>query len=126
MSQFIRFILVGIVNSGLGYAIIFACMYLAKLSPELSNVIGYMIGLFLSYLLHRGFTFGSKQNPRAEFVRFVFVFLVAYLANLATLIILVRVVDIHAGLSQVIAGAVYVGTSYLLNRIYVFRPSEYS
>lgn len=124
MSQFIRFILVGIVNTGFGYGIIFTCMYLAELSPELSNVIGYMIALVASYFFHRGYTFRSKQKRKAEFIRFIFVFLVAYFANLATLIILVRVVDLHAGLSQVITGVVYVGVSYLLNKFYVFRSTE--
>lgn len=123
MNQFIRFILVGIVNSGLGYGIIFACMYLAGLSPELSNVIGYMIGLVFSYLLHRNFTFRSTQIRRTEFVCFAVVFLIAYCANLVTLIVLVRTMGVHAGLSQVIAGVVYIGTSYPLNKYYVFQSA---
>lgn len=123
MNQFIRFILVGIVNSGLGYGIIFACMYLAGLSPELSNVIGYMIGLVVSYLLHRNFTFRSTQIRSTEFVCFAVVFLIAYCANLVTLIVLVRTMGVHAGLSQVIAGVVYIGTSYLLNKYYVFQSA---
>lgn len=126
MNQFIRFILVGIVNSGLGYGIIFACMYLAGLSPELSNVIGYLIGLVVSYLLHRNFTFRSIKARRAEFVCFAVVFLIAYCTNLVTLIVLVRAMGVHAGLSQAIAGVVYIGTSYLLNKYYVFQPVKIS
>ena len=125
MNQLIRFILVGIVNTGIGYGIIFGCMYWVGLSPELSNVIGYMIGLVASYLLHRSYTFRSTQQRRTEFINFFIVFLIAYFANLATLIVLVRAAGVYAGLSQVIAGAVYVGTSYLLNKYYVFR-SEFS
>lgn len=126
MNQFIRFILVGIVNSGLGYGIIFGCMYWVGLSPELSNVIGYMVGLVASYFIHRSYTFRSTQKRRTEFIYFVIVFLIAYFANLATLIVLVRAVGVHAGFSQVVAGAVYVSTSYLLNKYYVFRSSEAS
>ena len=126
MNQFIRFILVGVINTGLGYGIIFACMYLAGISPELSNVIGYMIGLIFSYLLHRKFTFRSTKRRSTEFIRFSVVFLMAYCANLVTLIVLFRAVGVYAGLSQVIAGFVYVGTSYLLNKSYVFQPIEIS
>lgn len=123
MGQLARFLVVGIVNTGVGYGVIFACMYLAGLSPEASNMIGYMIGLVAAYLLHRNFTFRSTGRRDAEFARFVSVFLIAYTANLGVLIVLVRVVAVHAGLSQVIAGVVYVGTSYMLNKYYVFQSA---
>lgn len=126
MNQFSRFVLVGIANTALGYAVIFACMYLAELSPELSNAAGYAIGLLASYFLNRRFTFRSAQRRGTEFVRFVLVFVAAYTANLAVLIVLVRVLMFHAGISQVIAGVIYIGTAYLLNKNYVFRTSEAS
>lgn len=122
MNQFSIFVLVGVANTALGYSVIFGCLYLAGMSPEFSNIIGYLIGLVASYFLHRNYTFRSKRQPKTEFFNFVVVFLIAYVANLATLIILVRALEAHAGFSQIIAGAVYVATSYLLNRNYVFRP----
>ena len=121
MNQFSIFILVGVVNTALGYSVIFGCLYLAGMSPEFSNIIGYLIGLVASYFLHRNYTFRSKRQRKAEFFNFIVVFLIAYTANLATLIILVRALEAHAGLSQIIAGAVYVAASYLLNKNYVFR-----
>jgi len=126
MNQFSRFLLVGIANTALGYAVIFACMYLAGLSPELSNAAGYTVGLLASYFLNRHFTFRSAQRRSTEFVRFALVFLTAYTANLAVLIVLVHALAVHAGLSQVIAGVIYIGTAYLLNKHYVFRSSEAS
>jgi putative flippase GtrA len=124
MNQFSRFLLVGVANTALGYAVIFGCMYLAGLSPELSNAAGYAVGLLVSYFLNRHFTFRSAQRRSTEFVRFGIVFLVAYTANLAVLIVLVRTLEVHAGLSQLIAGVIYIGTAYLLNKNYVFRSSE--
>ena len=124
MNQFSRFLSVGVANTALGYAVIFGCMYLAGLSPELSNAAGYAVGLLVSYFLNRHFTFRSAQRRSTEFVRFGIVFLVAYTANLVVLIVLVRTLEVHAGLSQLIAGIIYVGTAYLLNKHYVFRSSE--
>jgi putative flippase GtrA len=126
MNQFPRFLLVGVANTALGYAVIFACMYLARLSPELSNAAGYAVGFLVSYFLNRHFTFRSAQRRSTEFVRFGIVFLVAYTANLAVLIVFVRTLEIHAGLSQIIAGVIYIGTAYMLNKHYVFRSSEAS
>ena len=124
MNQFSRFLSVGVANTALGYAVIFGCMYLAGLSPELSNAAGYAVGLLVSYFLNRHFTFRSAQRRSTEFVRFGIVFLVAYTANLAVLIVLVRTLEVHGGLSQLIAGVIYIGTAYLLNKHYVFRSSE--
>lgn len=124
MSQFSRFILVGVANTVLGYAVIFGCMYLAGLSPELSNAAGYTFGLLVSYFLNRRFTFRSARRRSIEFACFTLVFLAAYTVNLAVLIILVRALDMHAGISQVIAGFIYIGTAYLLNKHYVFRSPE--
>lgn len=124
MKQFSRFLLVGFANTALGYAVIFSCMYLGGLMPELSNVIGYLVGLMVSYFLNRNFTFRSSQQRSTEFVRFFIVFLTAYTANITALVVLVRSLMVHAALSQVIAGVIYIGTSYLLNKHYVFRTSE--
>lgn len=124
MSQLIRFILVGAFNTVLGYGVIFFFMYIIDLSPEFSNVIGYMATLIVSYFLHRRYTFRIEQKKNIMFFYFLIVFMISYCANLATLVILVRAMGMHAGISQFAAGAVYVCTSYLLNKYYAFRPSE--
>lgn len=124
MSQFFRFVLVGIANTVLGYAIIFGLMYLAEFSPEISNLSGYFFGLLISYVLNRNFTFESIQRRDVEFLRFIIVFAVAYLANLMVLIFLVRVVFFSPGWAQVVSGGVYIVISYFLNKYYVFRSRK--
>lgn len=124
MSQFFRFVLVGIANTVLGYAIIFGLMYLAEFSPEISNLSGYFFGLLISYVLNRNFTFESIQRRDVEFLRFIIVFAVAYLANLMVLIFLVRVVFFSPGWAQVVSGGVYIVLSYFLNKYYVFRSRK--
>ncbi|RST54308.1 GtrA family protein [Variovorax sp. MHTC-1] len=120
MKQLLRFAAVGVVNTGLGYAVIFACMYLVGLGAVTSNVLGYAVGLVVSYLLNRSFTFRSVEAPRREIIRFVAIFLLAYLANLAVLILLVHYAGVHEGVAQVLAGIVYFGLSFVLNKYYVF------
>ena len=121
MKQFFRFLTVGVFNTLLGYCVIFACMYLAKMSPETSNITGYAVGLIASYVLNRTYTFKSQQKRRSEIIRFLAAFSVAYAANFAMLVTLIHRVGIHAGASQVLAGLVYVFASYLMNKYYVFK-----
>jgi putative flippase GtrA len=124
VKQFARFVAVGIFNTLLGYAVIFACMYVAKMGAEASNVAGYAVGLVASYALNRSYTFGSRARVSGELVRFLAVFGVAYGLNFVALLVLIHALGVHAALSQVLAGVVYVGASYLMNRFYVFKPSR--
>lgn len=112
---------VGMFNTILGYCVIFACMYLAKMSPEISNVSGYSIGLIASYILNRKYTFNSIQNRRNEIFRFLAVFIIAYALNFAVLLILIHWIDLHEGASQLMAGFVYVIASFIMNKYYVFK-----
>ena len=121
VGELSRYVTVGVLNTAWGYLLIFAFMYLAHWSPEASNIAGYAIGLLTSYLLNRKFTFNSQAKMSGEFGRFIVIFAIAFLANFATLAFLVRVLEIHAGMGQLVAGVVYVVTSYLLNRTYTFR-----
>lgn len=123
MNQFLRYFSVGIFNTVFGYCIIFACMYLVKLSPEVSNVVGYLAGLTFSYILNRTYTFASQQKPSKEIVKFVLVFLVAYLLNFVVLILLIHKLSIHEGISQIVAGVFYVVSSFLMNKYYAFKVS---
>ena len=94
------FLIVGLANTALGYSVIFGCMFLIGMSPELSNMTGYMVGLTISYSLNRYYTFKSVQKRRNEFVRFVVAFLVAYAANLIVLGIQVRIMGGTRGQSN--------------------------
>jgi putative flippase GtrA len=124
MKQLLRFATVGVVNTGLGYAVIFACMYLAGLDAVVSNVLGYAVGLVASYILNRTYTFRSAGKAQAEIVRFLLIFLLAYLANLGTLLVLIRHAVMHEGVAQTVAGVVYFVLSFVLNKYYVFKAQR--
>lgn len=121
MKQLGRFLFVGLFNTGFGYCIIFLCMYVLAIGPELSNVAGYAIGMVASYSLNRNFTFRSKQRHGPEIRKFVLVFAVSYVLNLTLLVFLTRCLHVEKGLSQIGAGLVYVAASFLLSKFYAFR-----
>lgn len=123
MYEMFRYILVGIINTGLGYAIIFSCMYIFGMGPAVSNFMGYGAGIVVSYFLNKFFTFKSKSKTTSEAVKFVAVFAVAYSANLVALMLLITLFNIHQGLAQLVAGAIYILLSYILNKRYVFQQA---
>jgi putative flippase GtrA len=99
-------------------------MYLVGMTPETSNVAGYAVGLVISYVLNRHYTFKSRKNQHSEIIRFLAVFAIAYASNFAVLLIMIHRIGIPEGASQVFAGVVYVVTSFLMNKYYVFRDSK--
>jgi putative flippase GtrA len=122
-SQLARFLSVGAFNTVLGYAVIFAAMYGLKLSAELSNMLGYGVGLVASFVLSKRFTFRSDARAWPELLKFLAVFLIAYGANYLTLALCLHVLHVHPALSQVVAGACYIAMSYWLNSQYVFKSA---
>lgn len=121
MKQFGRFLVVGVCNTVIGYGIIFGLMYGVNLTPEISNAVGYSICLIISYILNRKFTFKSKQTWRSELSKFLTVFIIAYAVNLVVLVALIRGINLNSGISQIIAGAAYVMSSYFLNKLFCFQ-----
>jgi putative flippase GtrA len=123
-AQLSRFLAVGLLNTAVGYAVIFICMYWLGMAPESSNAAGYAFGLLVSFMLSRNFTFRSIGQPSGEALRFAVAFAAAYGVNLLVLVALIHSLAVHSGLSQLLAGAAYVAVSYLLNDRFVFRRSS--
>lgn len=120
MNQFLRYICVGVLNTSVGYAIIFACMYILSLDAVMSNFIGYGSGLVISYMLNKLFTFRTDAKSIYEPLKFVMVFCVSYTANVVALVMMIEIFHMHKALAQFPAGAIYIALSYILNKRYVF------
>lgn len=116
----VRFLVVGGLNTLVGHGTVFFCMLVISMNPIISNVTGYAIGIGFAFLMHKHVTFRTKGNAVAEFLRFLPAFAVSFAINLGVLMALLTtgVSDIA---SQVAAAAAYVASSFLLNRLLVFR-----
>jgi putative flippase GtrA len=120
LGQFSRFLVVGIFNTAIGYGMIFFSMMVLKLSPELSNVMGYAVGLVFSFVLSKSYTFRAAGDSSTQLIRFLLVFAIAYAANFVTLFVALHYFLWHPVLCQIVAGVIYVICSYCLNSRYVF------
>jgi putative flippase GtrA len=115
----LRFSVNGLVNGVIAYAVIFYCMQLG-LSPTISNMLGYAMGLVTLFLQSRHWVFRSAGKAKDEWPRFIVVFLLAYAANFVALQIFLGV-PLNAYLAQILACGVYVGISFTLSSRFVFR-----
>ena len=117
-----RFLGVGVVNTVVGLLVIFACRGLVGLSDALANLIGYAIGLSVSFTLNRRFTFRHQGAALPAMARFAAVITVAYAFNLITVLALIGLAGFNPYLAQTLGIVPYTVTSYFGSWYFVFRP----
>lgn len=116
----LRFGVVGLVNTALGYAVILAGLALGW-GDLVSNAAGYAAGLIAGFALNRRWTFGSRAGrSMGEGRRYLLVFLVAYCANLAVLALARSLGFVESPLAQLAGLCTYSILFYLGSSRYVF------
>ena len=127
-DQRVRFLLVGGVNTVVGYSL-FALLYFA-----FGRVIGYLGALYISYaiatvlafVLHRRFTFRATDsgNVMIDFLRFVVVYVVSLAINTAALPVLVELAHLNPILAQAIVVVATTFLSYFGHKLFSFRRAS--
>lgn len=124
VAEAIRYGLIGVVNTLLTLAIIFALIYWLDAQPLVANAIGYAIGFCCSYVLNRLWTFRSQAPVGRSVGRYVVAALIAY--GLNALVIHFGIV--WAGISeywiQPVGAVVYTVSLFVLSRAWVFRHKQ--
>lgn len=119
-SSLVRFLLTGAANTLLGLAIIYA-LKLIGLHDVPANLLGYALGIWISYAMHAAWSFSYAGSVRAALPRYVLVTIVAYLSNLATVSIALYWWGLNGYVAQALGVVPYVTVGYLGSRLYVFR-----
>lgn len=121
IQQFVRYCLVGLVNTAVGLSLIYACMLFFNLPPGISNAIGFAVGVCVSYVLNKRFTFKSSAPAGRSFAMFAGVVAVGYAANLALVLFAVHTAGLNPYLAQPLGLSVYIVIVFLGSRYAVFR-----
>lgn len=124
--QLLRFLLVGVANTAVGLGTIFLLKWAAGMDDVPANLIGYLLGLCLSFALNRNWTFGHRGALLPAALRFAAVFAVAYAANLLTVLLLRDVAGLNSYLCHVLAMFPYTALFFIGSRVFVFasRPES--
>ena len=120
----LRFGIVGLFNTALGLGVIFAGKALGGLGDLAANAIGYAVGIAGSFALNRNWTFRHKGEIKRAFWRFVAVFGIAYVLNLATVFGLRDFAGLNAYVAQAIGIVPYTLFSYWASAHYAFSPKD--
>lgn len=121
----VRFAIVGLANTLVGLAIIYAAKWFLGWNDILANVTGYAGGLSLSFVFNKRWTFAHFGDTAGTFCRFLVVLLVAYVVNLMSVVAAVRL-GIDGYLAQALGIVPYALISYLGSKqlVFVARSAE--
>lgn len=118
----LRFAISGGLNTLVGFGVIFLLMS-AGMHPVLANVIGYTVGFIQSFFFSKKFVFRSNGKLGTEGIRYLYLFIVCFLLNLAALKILLAY-EVDPLIAQAVAACTYSGFMYVLSALLVFRPDR--
>lgn len=121
--ELLRFAFVGALNTTASLSVIFFLMAI-KVNLFVANMVGYMVGLVISFTLNRRWTFRSTEQVGPRLVgRFILAVSAAYCSNVLAVLLCVRG-GVSPYMSQIIGMPIYTICFYLLSRFLVFRKTS--
>jgi putative flippase GtrA len=124
--QFVKFVLIGLFNTIVGYGLYAAGIYFLTLNYLVSSVLANSIAVVIAFLLHKFFTFRSKGDIKKEFARFLTVNLLMTLLNLGVLSLCKEILDIDAYMAGLVALVITGVVSFVCNKWWSFRARRHS
>ena len=127
---FMKFVMVGIVNTLIGTTIMFGFYNVFNLNYWISSASNYIIGSLVSYLLNKNFTFRFREKGYYSLLRFIINILTCYLLayGIAKPIMHWILSDfnktIQENISMLLGMCLFVVFNYLGQRFFAFRKKN--
>ena len=116
-----RFIFVGIFNAISGYTLIILLYSLLNFNFYISNFIGYLFGLIISFILNRNFVFKVEDKILSRFIKYIFSFFLSYLLNIFVFYISSEFINLNKYLSLLIASLFYSISFFISCNFFTFK-----
>ncbi len=118
----LKFLVVGGANTIFGLVVIYFLKWQFDLDDIIANTIGYALGILLSFILNKRWSFQHKGATLSALIRFLLVTAIAYASNLAVVLASINMLGVNGYLAQALGIPPYTVVSYLGSRFYAFRP----
>lgn len=117
-GRFLRFLLVGVLNTAFGYGVFVACLWLG-MHYALAGAFSTVLGVLFNFKSTGKLVFRSQGN--GKLAHFVAVYAIIYLVNVLALGVMLQsgIPEWLGGLILLLPSAIL---SYILNRQFVFPP----
>lgn len=126
-EKLLKFVLVGVINTLVGMAIMFGLYNLAGCTYWVSSAANYILTSILSFFLNKYFTFQNKEKSVSQVLRFALNIAVCYLlaygiAKPAVLWLLSGAGErMQENVAMLVGMCLFTGFNYLGQRFFAFR-----
>ena len=131
-AKLLRFLIVGVINTLVGTAIMFGLYNLAHCSYWVSSAANYILTSILSFFLNKYFTFRNKDQSLRQVLRFAINIAVCYglaygiAKPLCRALLASASVSVRDNVSMLVGMVLFTGLNYLGQRFFAFKSEEES
>ena len=131
-AKLLRFLIVGVIITLVGSAIMFGIYNLAHCSYWFSSAANYVLTSILSFFLNKYFTFKNKEQSLSQVLRFVVNIAVCYgvaygiAKPLCRAMLANASVSVRDNVSMLVGMVLFTGLNYLGQRFFAFKSEEES
>lgn len=127
MKEFLKYCLVGIVNTFVGFGAVLSFTYMG-IFAEGANFLGYCLGVVCSFFLNQKYTFKNieknENSAKRKFIKFFIFMGISYIINLMVLFISYRIAGLNVYIAQGLAAISYTLSGFIFSKIYVFKEKK--
>ncbi|CAH1208495.1 hypothetical protein PAECIP111891_03230 [Paenibacillus allorhizoplanae] len=123
-SQTIKFLIIGILNTVVGYLIYFLCLKFIDLNYMISLLCAHVLGVLHSYYWNSRWTFNTGRKTYKNLLKFSGVYVISFFINLLVLYIFINYLEQNALLSQVFALFLTTLISFIGHKYWSFKISK--
>jgi putative flippase GtrA len=122
IRQFSKFAVVGVINTLINLAVLFALTDFFQVYYMFSAVIAFLVAVTNSFVMNKTWTFNEKLRHRAKskYAKFITVSVIALISNLFFLYIFVEIFMLWYMSAQVLAIALTFMINFLGNKMWTF------
>ncbi len=128
-GKLLKFIIVGVINTLVGMAIMLGLYNWAGCSYWFSSAANYILTSILSYFLNKYFTFQNREKSLGQVIRFILniaiCYLVAYgIAKPLTFAVLAGLGEqLQTNIAMLVGMCLFTGLNYIGQRMFAFKES---
>lgn len=129
-ATFLRFILVGVVNTLVGTAIMFFCFNVLEWNYWISSALNYIVGSIVSYLLNKRYTFQQKGHDLYTILKFIMNITICYVLAygfakpLVTWLLSGLSTNVQGNIALLVGMVLFVAFNYIGQRFWAFSQKK--
>ncbi|GAA0075772.1 GtrA family protein [Clostridium sp. CTA-5] len=120
-KQFIMFVIIGIINTFNG--VVFSYIYSSFLNENIAFILGYISGLFISYLLNSFITFKERLDF-SKFIKFAISYIPNFIIQNIVVLLVFNIMGLHKLIAYGLAALIGVPVTFILMKFFAFKKER--